>query len=1276
MAKVERRAEELLKGNSLQGLLDLEKERKMDRLRGQQSTQSSPQLHPKENGHPPPRPECPGSSSSPETFLMVKPTRNTAVPALSISIPQNTSGKKATRPTDGETEQETGRQTNAETPTASEPHHKQVTFLDDEDSMSDQSSICQSPSWENYGQRKKEKKLEAERRKREKEQAEKELKAARKRAAARLSKLPPPPATTNPDDPRGLVMTAAERSMSDTSLVSRRNLQGAPSLPRFAISARAASSDNVPNIAWPRPPVVGLRVALDASNAQRPGGGATDDSSTQDTPRSSSGEQKPPSTTSAENESRLVRLPFRMPPVRAPRQQSTSPLGRTRGKDVSRAPGNPNTVHESLPASPSDDSVRTGGYVHHQRAQATQRAIASLVDEHLIAKASQCYPPVRPSATPAHRGRRSSLTMEAKSVAMKLMNLKAPAAAKEHTESRDCAEFKAIPYSSSSDVASSESAVSMPTSLSGTENPCHNTSAERSPTPQSSTSSSVTPTTGSASKSQNRKSRSLMDAAKAALSLSKPSRKHTDGSKATAPLPPQLPTRSPLRPGSAVQDEAAESNRTGTEGSSSAASSAKDVPLAKKAEDNSKSLESHNKDPEVGHSFDPNKSSTPPAGETSVQKGTEPGEDEQWSRTAIPIDIEADTESVITTMSNQERAGEGDSTASAKPLDSRTERPTRHKLLKEAGKASFAAGDGSQQWRGCGWKDGWFDERLTEEGGFSSSVFAEFHGSAGERDISWGSWDRFPNAKQPWRCLGRDIGNQIVAVSQDHVKLDPPGAPEAQPTAQGNLHAGSPETVDAVSSGIRRHAGVDSQASQDANPGHPSKPVPSITTGRPAIPGGGEGPIAKILVQCCSCKFYHDMPSKLYECIAKPDAVVEDRALGISGAITTMVKCHDDVPCEPINRTPRTTMASFARSPEMHNAGQNHDIIHDARVASPPGAALDDSDPEPVDITAWQKMLSATSGSLLTALLATPLDVVRVRWQSQNVTQPPRDFTKLALPSNLPFRQTDLGVTACCREVFFSTNTSEACFFGPRPLGETSLAGATATAAAAPTPSATAPAAAAATAPNPMTCAVQQTQQRVFTSTFDGLRKIARNEGITTLWRGLSPTLIMAIPANIIYFTGYEWLRFNRASPIARAVPEDYAALIAGSAARVLAATAVSPIELFRTRLQALRGDHGNHLVATFRGVRDMVAAHGYRSLWRGLTLTLWRDVPFSGMYWWGYETIRDRLADARARRREAELGADLDLDWERGRRAAGLGAKEDRAPSSPAPRRVGLRAS
>lgn len=170
-------------------------------------------------------------------------------------------------------------------------------------------------------------------------------------------------------------------------------------------------------------------------------------------------------------------------------------------------------------------------------------------------------------------------------------------------------------------------------------------------------------------------------------------------------------------------------------------------------------------------------------------------------------------------------------------------------------------------------------------------------------------------------------------------------------------------------------------------------------------------------------------------------------------------------------------------------------------------------------------------------------------------------------------------------------------------------------------------------------CIVEETNRKTFNSTFDGIRKIARNEGITTLWRGLSPTLLMTIPANIIYFTGYDWLRFHKNSPINQHFGDAYSPLIAGSAARVMAAVVVSPIEMFRTRMQASTAMGTSHLTETFNGIKEMVLANGYTSLWRGLTLTLWRDVPFSGMYWWGYETIKANLADARETRRGRTMG-------------------------------------
>lgn len=241
-------------------------------------------------------------------------------------------------------------------------------------------------------------------------------------------------------------------------------------------------------------------------------------------------------------------------------------------------------------------------------------------------------------------------------------------------------------------------------------------------------------------------------------------------------------------------------------------------------------------------------------------------------------------------------------------------------------------------------------------------------------------------------------------------------------------------------------------------------------------------------------------------------------------------------------------------------------------------------------------------------MLVTPLDVVRVRLQSQNPSPVPPPLNLSRFPAygadfaNLP---KDLGVKACCKEVFFVGDNGSLCLAGN---------GATTTNAAS----------------LASDCAVEETERRTFNSTIDGIRKIARNEGPLTLWRGLSPTLVMAIPANVIYFTGYDWLRYNPMSPI-RAVSNDtYNPLISGSFARVLAALAVSPIEMFRTRMQSTSADTTSVFRDTWVGMKTMTQTQGITSLWRGLTLTMWRDVPFSALYWWGYENVRNKLRNAR----------------------------------------------
>jgi solute carrier family 25 protein 39/40 len=140
-------------------------------------------------------------------------------------------------------------------------------------------------------------------------------------------------------------------------------------------------------------------------------------------------------------------------------------------------------------------------------------------------------------------------------------------------------------------------------------------------------------------------------------------------------------------------------------------------------------------------------------------------------------------------------------------------------------------------------------------------------------------------------------------------------------------------------------------------------------------------------------------------------------------------------------------------------------------------------------VSVFQKSVSAISGAFITSLLVTPLDVVRVRLQSQQptssqiisngATQPRLGYSTLGPDSRS-------GVTACCREVFFSRswngngngNVAQCTHVSfETPVVESAY------------------------------CAAEETGKKTFRGTWEGLVKIARYEGITSLWRGLSPTL-------------------------------------------------------------------------------------------------------------------------------------------------------------------------
>ncbi|NXY12906.1 S2540 protein, partial [Atrichornis clamosus] len=141
-----------------------------------------------------------------------------------------------------------------------------------------------------------------------------------------------------------------------------------------------------------------------------------------------------------------------------------------------------------------------------------------------------------------------------------------------------------------------------------------------------------------------------------------------------------------------------------------------------------------------------------------------------------------------------------------------------------------------------------------------------------------------------------------------------------------------------------------------------------------------------------------------------------------------------------------------------------------------------------------------------------------------------------------------------------------------------------------------------------------------FKGMLDAFVKIIQMEGVKSLWSGLPPTLIMALPTTVIYFTCYDQL--CEALKYRLGKDDEHIPVIAGSLSRFGSATVVSPLELIRTRMQYRKLSYKQLYLC----VSTKVAADGWFSLWGGWSSTVLRDVPFSAMYWYNYERFKKMM--------------------------------------------------
>ncbi|XP_061767664.1 mitochondrial glycine transporter B-like isoform X1 [Nerophis ophidion] len=130
---------------------------------------------------------------------------------------------------------------------------------------------------------------------------------------------------------------------------------------------------------------------------------------------------------------------------------------------------------------------------------------------------------------------------------------------------------------------------------------------------------------------------------------------------------------------------------------------------------------------------------------------------------------------------------------------------------------------------------------------------------------------------------------------------------------------------------------------------------------------------------------------------------------------------------------------------------------------------------------------------------------------------------------------------------------------------------------------------------------------------------VIRTENIFSLWKGVSPSFVRCIPGVGIYFSTLYSLKqhffLDRA-------PNACEAVLLGASARSVAGVSMLPFTVIKTRFES---GYYNY-VSVAGALKSVYKTEGFRALFSGLTATLLRDTPFSGIYVMFYSQAKKTL--------------------------------------------------
>lgn len=156
------------------------------------------------------------------------------------------------------------------------------------------------------------------------------------------------------------------------------------------------------------------------------------------------------------------------------------------------------------------------------------------------------------------------------------------------------------------------------------------------------------------------------------------------------------------------------------------------------------------------------------------------------------------------------------------------------------------------------------------------------------------------------------------------------------------------------------------------------------------------------------------------------------------------------------------------------------------------------------------------------------------------------------------------------------------------------------------------------------------------------LVKILQTDGVLGLYSGYAATLLRNLPAGVMSYSSFEYLKAAVLSKTGKANLEPVESVFCGAMAGAISASLTTPLDVVKTRLMTqLQGDARSRMLGVSATVAQILKEEGWVGLTRGMGPRVIHSACFAALGYFAFETARLTLAHHHLSRRKKVVGVD-----------------------------------